>query len=74
LFEASAASLDFHAAIDAEQRHRDVTAEAATSGATQRHTLGRPAAFLYEADDGALGAVTLLAGSGAAGHRATARA
>jgi hypothetical protein len=58
--ETIASDLDFDAAVDAEQRHRDVTAEASAHRPTKRNAFGRKAAVLQIANDAALCAVPFL--------------
>jgi hypothetical protein len=59
--ETIASDLDLDAAIDAEQRHADVTAEAAPDGAGKRDTFGGKPALLQIANQGPLGAIAFLA-------------
>jgi hypothetical protein len=61
LAESIAAHLDFHPAIDTEQRNRYVTAETTTRGSAERDTLAGESVFLEDTNQRAFRAVTLLA-------------
>jgi hypothetical protein len=58
--ESIAARLDLDAAIDAEQWHAYVAAEATARCAGQRHALGRKTVTLQNVNDGTLCAIPLL--------------
>jgi hypothetical protein len=68
LTESGAAALHLDAAIDPEQRNRNIAAEAAARRAAQRHALSGKAGTLKCTHKCALGAVTFLARSAAAAH------
>jgi hypothetical protein len=56
-----AAAFDFDAAIDTEQRHTDVAAEAAARSAGQWYAFSGEARILKRAHDRALGSISFLA-------------
>src|SRR6516225_4177654 len=66
--ESVAARLHFDAAIDAEKRNGNITAEAPSSSATQRHTLRGKAVVLQERNERSLGAIAFLAWGSTAAH------
>jgi hypothetical protein len=59
-FESVTANFDLDSAIDAEQWHAYVAAEAPVCGAGERHALGSETGILEQVYNGALGAVAFV--------------